>query len=49
MLLELPLPLEGDTQRRLKSIRVTPAMTAGSTERIWEREESIAQRKICIS
>ena len=41
-LLELPLLLEGDIQRRLKPIRVTPAVTAGSTEKIWEREERIA-------
>lgn len=40
--LELLLLLEGDLQRRLKPIRVTPAMTAVSMERILEREELIA-------
>lgn len=46
--LELLLLSEGDLQRRLKPIRVTPAMTAGSTERILEREELIAERTIGI-
>jgi hypothetical protein len=46
--LELVLLSEGDIQRRVKSIRVTPAMTAGSTERILERGARIAQRKISI-